>query len=94
MATAASSSSIGLSWTAVTPPANCTISSYTVYGGTTTNPTTVIASGVTGTTYTNTGLAANTTYYYIVKAVDADGTSAASTQAQASTGVGSCTAVP
>ena len=82
---ATSSSAIGLSWTAVTPPANCTISSYTVYGGTTANPTTVIASGVTGTTYSNTGLAASTTYYYLVKAVDAYGTSAASNQATQTT---------
>jgi fibronectin type 3 domain-containing protein len=93
-ATTQSSSAIGLSWTAVTPPANCTISSYTVYGGTTANPTTVVASGVTGTTYSNTGLAASTTYYYVVKAVDADGTSAASTQASAETTPASCTAVP
>jgi fibronectin type 3 domain-containing protein len=84
-ATASSSSTIGLSWSAVTPPANCTISSYTVYGGTTANPTTVIASGVTGTTYTNSGLASATTYYYVVKALDSDGTSAASAQAQATT---------
>jgi fibronectin type 3 domain-containing protein len=84
-ATASSSSAIGLSWTAVTPPANCTISSYTVYGGTTANPTTVIATGVTGTTYSNTGLAASTTYYYLVKAVDADGTSAGSNQATTTT---------
>jgi len=93
-ATAMSSSAISLTWGAVTPPANCTISSYTVYGGTTQNPTTVIAGGVTGTSYTNTGLAASTTYYYVVKAVDADGTSAASTQAQATTGAASCTAIP
>jgi fibronectin type 3 domain-containing protein len=93
-ATASSSSAIGLSWSAVTPPANCTISSYTVYGGTTANPTTVIASGVTGTTYSNTGLAASTTYYYVVKAVDADGTSAASTQASTETLVTPCSAVP
>jgi fibronectin type 3 domain-containing protein len=85
IATASSSSAIGLSWSAVTPPANCTISSYSVYGGTTTNPTTLIASGLTGTTYSNTGLAASTTYYYLVKAVDADGTSAASTQADTET---------
>jgi trimeric autotransporter adhesin len=84
-ATTTSSSAIGLSWTAVTPPANCSISSYSVYGGTTTNPTTLIASGLTGTTYSNTGLAASTTYYYVVKAIDADGTSAASTQANATT---------
>jgi len=93
-ATTSSSSSIGLSWSAVTPPANCSISSYTVYGGTTANPTTVIASGVTGTTYSNTGLAASTTYYYLVKALDADGTSAASAQAQATTSAASCTTVP
>jgi len=93
-ATASSSSVIGLTWTAVTPPANCSITSYTVYGGTTANPTTVIASGVTGTSYSNTGLAASTTYYYIVKAVDADGTSAASAQAQATTSAASCTSVP
>jgi len=80
-ATASSSSAIALSWAAVTPPANCTISSYSVYGGTTANPTTLIASGVTGTTYSNTGLTASTTYYYVVKALDSDGTSAASAQA-------------
>ena len=94
-ATASSSSAIGLSWNAVTPPANCTISSYSVYGGTTANPTTLIASGLTGTTYSNTGLAASTTYYYVVKAVDADGTSAASAQANATTSAApSCTSVP
>jgi fibronectin type 3 domain-containing protein len=94
-ATASSSTVIGLSWSAVTPPANCTISSYTVYGGTTANPTTVIASGVKGTTYSNTGLAASTTYYYVVKAVDANGTSAASAQASAMTQAPTtCSAVP
>ena len=93
-ATGISGSSIGLSWTAVTPPANCTISSYTVYGGTSPNPTTVIANGVTGTSYTNTGLAAHTTYYYTVAAVDADGTSPVSAQASATTPGQTCAAVP
>ncbi len=94
-ATDSSSSAIALSWSAVTPPANCTISSYSVYGGTTANPTTLIASGLTGTTYTNNGLAPSTTYYYVVKAVDADGTSAASAQATATTSAApSCTSVP
>ena len=73
----------------MTPPANCTISSYSLYGGTTANPTTLIAGGVAGTTYSNTGLAASTTYYYVVKAVDADGTSAASGQATATTSAAS-----
>jgi fibronectin type 3 domain-containing protein len=97
-ATASSSSAIGLSWTAVTPPANCTISSYSVYGSTTSGFTpsssNLIASGVTGTIYTNTGLAASTTYYYVVKALDAEGTSAPSTQASAETSAPPCAAVP
>ena len=97
-ATASSSSVIGLSWTAVTPPANCTISSYSVYRSTTSGFTpgsgNLIASGVTGTSYSNTGLAASTTYYYVVEAVDADGSSAASAQASATTSAASCSTVP
>ena len=97
-ATASSSSSIGLSWTAVTPPANCTITGYSVYGSTTSGFTpsssNLIAGGVTGTTYTNSGLAASTTYYYKVEAVDTDGSSAPSTQASAETEAASCTTVP
>ena len=77
--TATTSSSVSLSWTAPTPPANCTVSSYVVDDGTASPPTTVAASGVTGTTYTVTGLAASTTYYFSVAAIDAFGTSAAST---------------
>jgi hypothetical protein len=88
-ATATSSSAISLSWTAVTPPANCTISSYSVYGSTTSGFTpsssNLLSNTVTGTSYTNTGLAASTTYYYVVEATDADGTSAASAQASAPT---------
>jgi hypothetical protein len=83
-ATASSSTAIGLSWFAVAPPANCTIGSYSIYGGTTANPTTLLGT-TTGTSYSNTGLAASTTYYYVVKATDADGSSAASTQVSAKT---------
>jgi hypothetical protein len=43
--------------------------------------------------YSNTGLAASTTYYYTVKAVDADGSSAASAQASATTPGGTSTEV-
>ena len=93
-ATASYPSVIGLSWTAVTAPANCKISSYDVYGGTSANPTTLIASGLTGTTYSNTGLTPSTTYYYVVKAVDAEGTSAASAQATATTPAPSVIAPP
>ena len=87
-ATATSSSSIGLSWTAVAPPANCTISSYSVYGSKTsgfTPSSSTLLGSVTGTTYTNTGLAASTTYYYVVEAVDAEGASVASAQQSATT---------
>ena len=96
-ATASSSSAIGLSWSAVTPPANCTISSYKVYGSTTsgfTPSSSNLIASTTGLTYSNTGLAASTTYYYVVEAVDADGSSAASTQASAKTSAASCSAVP
>ena len=96
-ATTSSSSAIGLSWSAVTPPANCTVSSYKVYGSTTsgfTPSSSNLIASTTGTTYSNTGLAASTTYYYVVEAVDADGASAASTQASAKTSAASCTAVP
>jgi hypothetical protein len=44
-----------------------------------------LSSSVTGTSYTNTGLTASTKYYYVVEATDADGTSAASSQATATT---------
>jgi hypothetical protein len=43
---------------------------------------------VTSPSYTNTGLAASTTYYYKVEALDSDGNSAASAQAQATTQAG------
>jgi len=55
------------------------VSSYVVDDGTASPPTTVAASGVTATTYTVSGLAASTTYYFSVAVVDADGTSGAST---------------
>jgi len=84
-ATTTSSSAITVGWSAVTPPANCLITSYTVYGGTGANPTTVVASGVTSTSANITGLTASTTYYFKVAAIDADGTSADSSQAYTAT---------
>ena len=87
--TASSSSAIGVSWSAVTPPANCTLSSYSVYGSTTSGFTpgtgNLLSSSVTGTNYSNTGLSASTTYYYKIEAVDSVGTSTASAQASATT---------
>ena len=88
-ATASSSSVIGLSWTGVTPPTNCTITSYSVYGSTTSGFTpsssNLIASGLTGVSYSDTGLSASTTYYFVVEALDSFGASPASGQQSATT---------
>jgi endoglucanase len=88
-ATAASSSSIGLIWGATTPPANCTVSSYSVFrstvSGFTASSSNRVATALTGTTYSDAGLQASTTYYYKVEAVDAAGTSTASAQSAAAT---------
>jgi hypothetical protein len=87
--TAASSSVINVSWTADTAPANCTIRSYKVFRSTSSgfspSASNQIASGVTGTSYSDSGLAPATTYYYAVEAVDAFGTSPASATASAQT---------
>ena len=77
-ATAVSSSQINLSWTASTD--NVKVTGYEVYrNGTKINTTSL-------TTYSDTGLAAATTYMYTVKAYDAAGNiSAASSSASAKT---------
>jgi hypothetical protein len=88
-ATAISSSQINLSWTASTTSG----ATYSIFRSTTSGfaPSSgnQIASGVSGTTFSNTGLAASTTYFYLVEAVDSGGTSAASNQASATTQAGS-----
>ncbi|MGD0942465.1 MAG: carbohydrate-binding protein, partial [Terracidiphilus sp.] len=91
-ATTQSSSAIGLTWTEPAPPANCTVTSYNVYGSTTSGFTPEsgnLITSVSGTSYTNTGLAASTTYYYVVEALDVFGASAPSNQASATTSGGS-----
>ena len=80
-AAAASSSQINLSWTASTGATSYNVKRATVSGG----PYTTVATGVTGTTYNNTGLTASTTYYYVVSAVNGGGEGANSTQASATT---------
>jgi len=86
-ALAASSSQVNLTWNAVAPPSGCSIN-YSVFRSTTSGFTpsssNQIASGLTTTSFANTGLAA-ATYYYKVEAVDATGPSPASTQASATT---------
>lgn len=88
-ATAASSTQINLGWTASTAPAGCSVSSYSVFRSTTAGFTpsssNQIASGVTGTIFDDTTAVCNTTYNYVVEALDSDGASAASAQATATT---------
>jgi hypothetical protein len=89
-ATAESSSQINLSWTASTAGSGCTVTynmNQSTTSGFTPSSSNQIASGVTGTSYSATGLAASTTYYYVVEAVDSAGSSAASSQASATTGM-------
>jgi lysophospholipase L1-like esterase len=80
-ATAASSSQINLSWNSVTNAFGYNVKRSTTNGG----PYTVIATNLTGTNYSNTGLSAATTYYYVVSASNAAGQSTNSAQATATT---------
>ena len=68
---------ISISWIAVSGA-----SSYKVYCGTSSNPTTEDGT-TTGNTYTKTGTTANTTYYFRLKATNATGDSAFSSERQA-----------
>jgi endoglucanase len=87
-ALAVSSSQINLTWTAVAPPSGCSITynvSRSTTSGFTPSPSNQVASGLSAPSFTITGLAAATTYYYKVEALDASGASPASTQASATT---------
>jgi fibronectin type 3 domain-containing protein len=77
----ASPGQIALSWNA-----SSGATSYKVYRGTSPGgeSTTPIATNVTGTSFTDTGVTAGNTYYYEVTAVNAAGESALSTEASAS----------
>jgi hypothetical protein len=74
----AGSASVSLSWTA-----SSDATSYNVYRGTTAGgeSTTAIASGITTTSYSDTGLTNGKEYYYKVAAVNGGGTSALSSEA-------------
>nr|WP_233516805.1 glycoside hydrolase family 6 protein [Paenibacillus curdlanolyticus] len=77
----ASGTQAALSWTASTGATSYNVKRATTSGG----PYTTVATGVTATSYTNTGLASGTTYYYVVSAVNSAGESANSAQASATT---------
>ena len=75
----ATNAQITLSWAAATGATNYTLKRGTSAGG----ENVTVVSGYTGTTYTNTGLANGTTYYYVVTATGAGGTSGNSPEASA-----------
>ncbi|WP_426445558.1 endo-1,4-beta-xylanase [Paenibacillus sp. S-38] len=75
----AGSSQVRLSWTASAGAVSYTLKRAAASGG----PYTMVASGVTGTSYTDTGLTNGTTYYYVVSAVNDVGASPDSAQVSA-----------
>ncbi|BDI28202.1 hypothetical protein CCAX7_002530 [Capsulimonas corticalis] len=77
---AAGNAQVALSWTAASGATSYSIFRGTASGG---ESATAIVTGVTGTTYTNTGLTNGTTYYYEVKAVNSAGSSGYSNEASA-----------
>ncbi|MGB8834693.1 MAG: fibronectin type III domain-containing protein, partial [Candidatus Sulfotelmatobacter sp.] len=87
-ASGTTSSGTNLSWTADTPPTNCTISSYTVLKNGTSIGT------ASGTTFTVTGLTASTSYSFTVEATDSNGTSGPSSAVNVTTLANSCTTKP
>lgn len=84
-----SGNQIGLNWSPSAAPSGCIVGSYSVYRSTTSGFTPTgsnqIASGITSTAYDDTTALCNTTYYYVVEALDSAGSSAGSTQAGAKT---------
>jgi len=87
-AQAISSSQINVSWNAVTAPAGCS-AAYNVYESETAgfmpSSSNQVANGITSSAYSANGLAAGTTYYFVVSAVDAAGQSGYSDAAYATT---------
>jgi fibronectin type 3 domain-containing protein len=80
LAGTAGNAQVSLTWTASAGAAT-----YNLYRGTTAGgeSTTAVATGITGTSYTNTGLANGTKYYFKVAAVNGSGTSPMSNEASA-----------
>lgn len=76
-----SSNQINLAWSVVTNATSYNVKRSATNGG----PYTVIASGMASTNYSDLGLTGSTTYYYVVSAVNANGESANSPQANART---------
>ncbi|MEO9308550.1 MAG: fibronectin type III domain-containing protein, partial [Nitrososphaera sp.] len=76
---------VSLSWTAPTSNGGSSITGYNIYRGTTAGgeSATPIATGVTSTSFVDTGVTNGQTYYYVIKAVNSGGMSYASNEASA-----------
>ena len=84
-ATATSSSAITLSWTA-SPTSGVTYDLFrSTTSGFTPSSSNQIASGATRTSFSDSGLTCNKTYFYLVEAANSEGTSTHSNQASATT---------
>jgi fibronectin type 3 domain-containing protein len=81
VATAAATIQINLVWNSFTNATSYNVKRSTTNGG----PYAVVASGVTATNYSDSGLAGGTIYYYVVSAVVSGNESANSAQATATT---------
>lgn len=81
----AGNAQVSLSWTASSGATSYTVKRATTSGGTYTN----VATNVTSTSYTNTGLTNGTTYYYVVSAANSAGASANSAHVSATPAAGS-----
>jgi chitin-binding protein len=79
LAATAGNAQVALSWSAASGATGYNVKRSTTNGG----PYSNVATSVTGTSYTNTGLTNGTTYYYVVTAVNASGESPVSLQASA-----------
>jgi fibronectin type 3 domain-containing protein len=85
LAASGGNGSIGLSWSVPASNGGSPITSYSVYRGTSPGgeDNTPLATGVTGTNYTDGAVTKGTTYYYKVAAVNSIGTSPRSNEASA-----------
>jgi predicted carbohydrate-binding protein with CBM5 and CBM33 domain len=77
LAASAGNAQVALSWSASSGATGYNVKRSTTNGG----PYSNVATNVSGTSFTNTGLTNGTTYYYVVTAVNASGESPLSTQA-------------
>jgi len=79
LAATAGNAQVALSWTAASGATSYNVKRSTTNGG----PYANVQTGVTGTSFTNTGLTNGTPYYYVVTALNASGESPVSLQANA-----------